>query len=135
MKLRDINIKIPMKFDSLGNPIISEIEREALGLVKVRRPDPRFWYRFECRNCGNIWKARAKPDRAKYCNKCKSLSVKRERLGNGKRGGSHQKKPVSKKTRPPIAQISIHLNNRRKELVEIYNRSAWRSTNLEVDVQ
>ena len=133
MKLQDIDIKIPMKFDSLGNPIITESEREALGLVKGSRPDPRFWYRFECRNCGNIWKARARPDRAKYCNKCKSLSVKRERLGNGKRGGSHQKKSVSKKNRPSIAQISIHLINRRKDLIEAYNRDPGHRVDLEVD--
>ena len=50
MKLQDIDIKITMKFDSLENPIISETEREALGLVKQRRPDPRFWYRYKCRN-------------------------------------------------------------------------------------
>ena len=133
MKLQDIDIKIPMKFDSLGNPIITEIERKALGLVKGSRPDPRFWYRFECRNCGNISKARARPDRAKYCNKCKSLSVKRERLGNGKRGGSHQKKSVSTKSRPSIAQISIHLNNRRKDLIEAYNRDPGHRIDLEVD--
>ena len=80
MKLRDIDIKIPMKFDSLGNPIITDSEREVLGLEKQRGPDPRFWYGFECRNCGNLWKARSRPDRAKYCTKCKSLSIKRERL-------------------------------------------------------
>ena len=28
MKLQDIDIKIPMKFDSLGNPIITETESD-----------------------------------------------------------------------------------------------------------
>ncbi len=133
MKLQDIDIKIPMKFDSLGNPIITESEREALGLVKTSRPDPRHWYRFECRNCGNIWKARARPDRAKYCNKCKSLSVKRERLGNGKKGGSHQKKPEPRKMNSRNVQLTIHLNTRRKDLIEAYNRDPGHRIDLEVD--
>ena len=133
MKLEDIDIKIPMKFDSLGNLIITEIERKALGFVKGSRPDPRFWYRFECRNCGNIWKARARPDRAKYCNKCKSLSVNRERLGNGKRGGTHLKKLVSREMGSRNAQLTIHLNNRRKDLIEAYNRDPGHRVDLEVD--
>ena len=133
MKLQDIDIKILVKFDSLGNPIITETERGALGLVRQSTPDPRFWYRFECRNCGNIWKARARPDRAKYCIKCKSLSVKRERLGNGKRGGSHQKKSIRQKKRPSISQMAIHLVTLRKELIEAYNRDPGHRVNLEVE--
>ena len=133
MKLQDIDIKIPMKFDSLGNPIITETEREVLGLEKQRRPDPRFWYRFECRNCGNIWKARSRPDRAKYCSKCKSLSVKRERLGNGQRSRSHQKVSISRKMSPKTTQLTIHLSNRRKELIEAYNRDPGHRIDLEVE--
>ena len=132
MKLQDIDIKILVKFDSLGNPIITETERGALGLVRQSTPDPRFWYRFECRNCGNIWKARARPDRAKYCIKCKSLSVKRERLGNGKREGSHQKKSIRQKKKPSISQMAIHLVTLRKELVEAYNRDPGHRIDLEV---
>ena len=133
MKLQEIETQLPLKFDSHGNPIITDLERTVLGIEKDAKPDTRAWYRFECRNCGNIWKARVKPDRAKYCNKCKLLSVKRDRLGNGKRGGSHQKKSVSTKNRPSIAQISIHLNNRRKDLIEAYNRDPGHRVDLEVD--
>ena len=42
MKHQDIDIKMPMKFDSLGNPTIIETEREVLGVEKQRRPGPRF---------------------------------------------------------------------------------------------
>ena len=133
MKLQDIDIKIPMKFDSLGNPIITEVEREALGLVKQGRADPRFWYRYECMNCANIWKARSRPDRAKYCIKCKSLSVKRERLGNRKRGGSLQKKSIRRKKKLPISQMAIHLVTLRKELIEAYNRDPGHRVDLEVE--
>ena len=131
MKLQDIDIKIPVKFDPLGNPIITEAEREALGLVRQSTPDPRFWYRFECMNCGNIWKARARPDRAKYCIKCKSLSVKRERLGNGKRGGSHQKRSIRQKKKPSISQMAIHLVTLRKELIEAYSKDPGHRVDLE----
>ena len=131
MKLQDIDVKISMKFDSLGNPVITEAEREALGLVKQGSSDPRFWYRFECRNCGNIWKARSRPDRAKYCIKCKSLSVKRERLGNGKRGGSHQKRSIRQKKKPSISQMAIHLVTLRKELIEAYSKDPGHRVDLE----
>ena len=133
MKLQEIDMEFPMKFDSLGNLIITDSERGVLGLEKQRRPDPRFWYRFECRNCGNIWKARSRPDRAKYCTKCKSLSVKRERLGNGKRGCSHQKVSTSRKMSLRTTQLTIHLNNRRKELIEAYNRDPGHRVDLEVE--
>ena len=132
MKLQDIDVKISMKFDSLGNPIISETEREALGLGKQGGSDPRFWYRYECMNCANIWKARSRPDRAKYCIKCQSLSVKRERLGNGKRGGSHQKKSIRQKKKPPISQMAIHLVTLRKELIEAYSKDPGHRVDLEV---
>jgi hypothetical protein len=133
MKLQDIDSKFSGKFDSLGNPILTEAERDLLGIIKISSPELSHWYRFECHDCGYQWKARARPDRAKSCLKCSSLSVKRERLGNGKREGSHQKKPESKKITPPIAQISIHLNNRRKEFIEAYNRDPSHRVELKVD--
>ena len=132
MKLQDIDVKIPMKFDSLGNPIIIETERETLGLEKQRSPDPRFWYKFECKNCGNIWKARSRPDKPKSCQECKSFSLKRERLGNGKRGGSHQKKSIRQKKKPPISQMAIHLVTLRKELIEAYSKDPGHRVDLEV---
>ena len=54
-------------------------------------------------------------------------------MGNGKRGGSHQKKPVSRENKPTIAQISIHLINRRKDLIEAYNRDPGHRVDLEVE--
>ena len=44
-----------------------------------------------------------------------------------------QMKSVSTKSRPSIAQISIHLNNRRKDLIEAYNRDPGHRIDLEVD--
>ena len=135
MRLQDIDPKFSGKFDSYGNPIITEAEREVLGIVRNSAPDMRHWYRFECHDCGFIWKARARPDRAKSCLKCSSLSVKRERLRNGKRGGSHQKKPVEQKKKPPISQMAFHLVTLRKELIEAYNRDPGHRVELEVDDQ
>ena len=61
------------------------------------------------------------------------ISVKRERLGNGRRGGSHQKVSTSRKMSPKTTQLTIHLNNRRKELIEAYNRDPGHRIDLEVD--
>ena len=133
MKLQDIDPKFSGKFDSYGNPIITEAERVVLGITRTSAPDMRHWYRFECHDCGFKWKARARPDRAKSCLKCSSLSVKRERLGNGQRGGAHQKVSTSRKMSPKTTQLTIHLNNRRKELIEAYNRDPGHRIDLEVD--
>ncbi len=111
-----------MKFDSLGNVIITETENKVLGLEKQNRPYPKFWYRFECRNCGNIWKARSSSDREKCWTKCKSLSVMLERFGNAKRGDSHQKASTSRKMSLKTTQFTIHLNNRMIAFIEAYNR-------------
>ena len=62
MKLQDIDPKFSGNFDSYGNPIITEAEREVLGIVKILTSDPRYWYRFGCCNCGFICKARARPN-------------------------------------------------------------------------
>lgn len=134
MKLHEIKTDFPLKFDAFGDPIISDYQKERIKQKNERKPDPRRWFKFKCQDCGHVWKARARPDRMKYCQECNSGCVTRTLLGNKSENKAQQGRSNVEIHKPPISQISIHLNSRRMELIEAYNRIPHR-VDLRVDAQ